>query len=109
MFAETILRSPDANDDDFFGSPVEFFGDRLIVGASGDDECANNAGAGYVYRRVGGAWQVGQKLMASDCEAAMVSAGTSASPRASSSSEPRTKTRTGTRRAPPMSSCTRVV
>ena len=67
-FKETVLLSPDPNDSDFFGSPVEIHGNRMVVGARGDDECATNSGAAYVYRRVGTAWAFEQKLMAIDCQ-----------------------------------------
>ncbi len=51
---------------DFFGIGVSIFEDRAIVGALGDDDNINSAGAAYVYYFDGTTWIEQQKLLASD-------------------------------------------
>ncbi len=51
---------------DAFGESVAINGDYIIVGAIGDDDKANNAGAAYLFRRIGSTWTQQQKLTASD-------------------------------------------
>jgi hypothetical protein len=41
---------------DEFGFDIAISGDTILVGSSRDDGQANDAGAGYVYRRVAGRW-----------------------------------------------------
>jgi hypothetical protein len=56
---------PDASDR--FGWDVAVHGDVLLVGAKGDDEAANSAGAAYIFRDDGlGNWSEELKLTASD-------------------------------------------
>jgi hypothetical protein len=63
----TEILNPDPATQDYFGSPVAIYGNRMVVGANGDDEKAIDAGAAYAYRRIeGGSWVLEQKLMASD-------------------------------------------
>jgi len=60
---QRIVASDDDNSD-WFGRSVDVFGDFAVVGAPGDDEEANGAGAAYVFRRQGGSWSEIQKLTA---------------------------------------------
>jgi len=60
------LRAAQPHPDDYFGGPCALEGDTILVGASGDDESATDAGAVYVFERHGGTWVEVQKLMASD-------------------------------------------
>jgi hypothetical protein len=51
---------------DRFGWSVDVEGDVCVIGAFGDDEQANSAGAAYVFRFDGEAWQQEAKLLPSD-------------------------------------------
>ena len=55
-------------DSDFFGQSVAVHGDRIVIGAPGDDENGSNAGAAYVYRylRDREVWVEEAKLVASN-------------------------------------------
>ena len=69
--AEAYLKAPNAGAGDEFGDSVALDGDTLVVGAPFEDSCSTtpvssiiaidndctNAGAAYVFARVGGAWQ----------------------------------------------------
>ena len=57
------LFASDAGADDRFGSSVAIDGDTLLVGATQEDEAANNAGAGYVFTRTAGVWSHQDKLV----------------------------------------------
>jgi len=58
--------------DDFFGQAVAISGNYAVVGAYQEDEDAlesnglSNAGAVYIFQRVGNAWPLVQKLVSSD-------------------------------------------
>ncbi|MFO0947574.1 MAG: cadherin-like domain-containing protein [Planctomycetota bacterium] len=54
---------------DFFGQDVAIFGDYAVVGALRDDSMGANAGAAYVYHRVGDTWFEQAKLTAPDAAA----------------------------------------
>ena len=54
---------------DDFGISISLSGDVMAVGAWGDDDAAPGAGALYVFRDDGAAWQEEQKLTASDAAA----------------------------------------
>ena len=57
---------------DHFGGSVSICGDIAIVGAPRDDQCGEDAGAGYIFQRDwGGAdnWGLVKKLVAGDCAA----------------------------------------
>lgn len=47
-----------------FGVSVALSGDTIAVGAHGDDQLANNAGAVYIFERVDGAWSQQRKITA---------------------------------------------
>ncbi|GAB5520811.1 MAG: FG-GAP repeat protein [Rhodothermales bacterium] len=54
-----------------FGISVAISGDRVLVGASGEDACGANSGAAYVYERSDstGLWIETGRLVAADCRA----------------------------------------
>lgn len=61
------LYAGDADAGDNFGISISFSGDMLLVGATGDDEAATDAGAGYLFgKNTGGAgnWGPIRKLKA---------------------------------------------
>ncbi|RJP38535.1 MAG: hypothetical protein C4547_04460 [Phycisphaerales bacterium] len=60
------LVPPDGHAQANFGDAVAISGATLLVGAPGDSEAGNNAGAVYVYGYDGRRWRLTQKLMASD-------------------------------------------
>jgi len=60
------LVATDAAVFDAFGQSVDLDNDSLAVGAWADDDTAQNAGAVYVFRRVGPLWIEQQKLTAQD-------------------------------------------
>ena len=60
------LTASEGDDDDRFGTSVAVDGDRLAVGASGDDDKGSQSGSVYVYKRESGAWSRIAKLKASD-------------------------------------------
>lgn len=51
---------------DFFGESVSISGDYAIIGAHGDDDRGNYAGAAYIFKRDGETWTQQQKLTAGD-------------------------------------------
>ncbi len=61
------LTASDASMDDRYGSSVDVFGDRIVVGAYGADDATVGLGTGaaYVYEKIGGTWTEVQKLTAS--------------------------------------------
>jgi hypothetical protein len=63
---EAKLTAGDAAAGDEFGQSVQIDGDTVAVGAPEEDEVANNAGAAYVFQRVGTCWGEMVKLTASD-------------------------------------------
>ncbi|MBI2924978.1 MAG: HYR domain-containing protein, partial [Verrucomicrobia bacterium] len=64
------LTSNDATPGDFFGRSVAIAGDRIVVGAFGEDDASGYSsvflGAAYVFVRNGSTWSEQQKLTASD-------------------------------------------
>jgi hypothetical protein len=60
------LTASDGAYSDFFGMSVALDGDRLAVGAEGDDITSTDQGSAYVFTRSGGVWSFQQKLFASD-------------------------------------------
>jgi hypothetical protein len=62
--AHVVLTASDAAPGDAFGRSVAISGDTIIVGAPGDDERGENAGAAYVFvRDATRAWVEKQKLL----------------------------------------------
>lgn len=59
---EAELAASDGALTDEFGTAVGIAGDFVIVGAPQHDGAVNNAGAAYVYERVGGVWSQTQKI-----------------------------------------------
>jgi len=57
------LTSADAEPLDVFGASVALSGDRLVVGATREDEAASDAGAAYVFELVEGIWTEQAKLV----------------------------------------------
>ncbi|MEM7307783.1 MAG: FG-GAP repeat protein [Planctomycetota bacterium] len=57
------LVPPGLHASDGFGSAVAVSGDLALLGASGDDEAGQSAGAAYVYRRGVSGWMLDQKLL----------------------------------------------
>ncbi len=55
---------------DRFGAAVALRGGMALIGAPGDDDGGSNAGAGYVMRWDGSAWQQEAKLVATDSKVA---------------------------------------
>ena len=60
------LVASDFEDHDFFGTSVALSGDVVLVGARGEDELGEDAGAAYVFVRDGETWSQEAKLLASD-------------------------------------------
>ena len=62
------LVSPRPGTFDYFGGGVAISDDLIVVGASGDDGAATDAGAVFIYRRAVGksVWELAQILTASD-------------------------------------------
>jgi hypothetical protein len=60
------LTAHDATSYSFFGASVAIDGDRIVVGAYGDQNAGNYAGAAYVFLRVLGKWTPEQKLIGSE-------------------------------------------
>jgi hypothetical protein len=60
------IHASDGVDESFFGGSTAISGDLMVIGAEQDDELGSNAGAAYVYRRTGNAWNEEAKLLASD-------------------------------------------
>ena len=65
---EAKLTAADAARGDLFGVSVSLSDEYALIGASRDDDGANNSGAAYVFSRSGGAWAQQAKLTASDPE-----------------------------------------
>jgi hypothetical protein len=77
---EQIVTASNPGADDIFGTSVALFGDRLAVGASQEDsgtkgvgstpdETAPDAGAAYVFRRVGTVWSQEAYVKAANTDA----------------------------------------
>ena len=64
---EAALSAGDNRDGTFFGYALALDGDIALVGALGDDEAANDAGASYVFeRQSNGDWRAAGKITAPD-------------------------------------------
>jgi hypothetical protein len=64
-FQQKLVAS-DGAASDWFGRSLAISGNRIIVGAPGDDDLGADSGSAYVYRTVGGPWGGEKKLVASD-------------------------------------------
>ncbi len=60
------LLASDGAASDGFGKSVCLSGLTAVVGAYGDDDRALNAGAAYIFEKIGGVWTERAKLLASD-------------------------------------------
>ncbi|MFH2095239.1 MAG: T9SS type A sorting domain-containing protein [Bacteroidota bacterium] len=60
------LTASDAAADDYFGVSVGIDGNYAIIGAWGDDDMGDKAGAAYIFYNNAGTWTQVQKLTASD-------------------------------------------
>ena len=67
--AQQAAVAPQLAAGDSFGSSVALFGPLAVVGAPFSDIERTDAGAAYVYRRVGAEWVLEQTLVASDAQA----------------------------------------
>ncbi|MEW6742745.1 MAG: hypothetical protein AB1486_08295 [Planctomycetota bacterium] len=65
---EQKLVAGDAQAGDLFGASLAIEGERVAVGAPGQDEKSVSAGAIYVFSKAGGSWLQEAKLLASDGE-----------------------------------------
>lgn len=65
QFDERLV-PPKGKPADYFGFSVDISGDRLIVGAFGDNAKGVRSGAAYVYRRTSDGWKGEIKLTAAD-------------------------------------------
>lgn len=54
------------SDDDEFGWSVSLAGNRALIGATGNDDNASNAGAAYVFENLAGSWSQSQQITATD-------------------------------------------
>jgi len=61
-----MLTAADAEAQDVFGASVALSGDRLVVGATREDEAGTDAGAAYVFELVEGTWTETAKLLPDD-------------------------------------------
>jgi hypothetical protein len=61
-----LLTPPVGSSGEDFGFSVDLCGDTLLVGAKEDDTLGNDAGAVFIYERLGGAWVLQTKLLAND-------------------------------------------
>ena len=63
------LTASDAMEDDYFAFSISLDGDRVLIGAYGNDEAAAFGGSAYIFDLEDGTWVESQKLTASDAEA----------------------------------------
>ena len=63
------LTAADAAADDKFGFSVSVSGNKVIVGAHGDDGAGANSGSAYMFMRSGGVWMQQAELTATDADA----------------------------------------
>jgi hypothetical protein len=60
------LTASDGAASDYFGYSVSINGDKIIVGAHGDDDKGDASGSAYIFKRNGTTWVQQQKITASD-------------------------------------------
>jgi hypothetical protein len=66
---QALLTASDGIPGNGFGAAVSVDGDRIVVGARGDDDAGPSSGSAYVFVRSGTTWSEEEKLTASDGEA----------------------------------------
>ncbi len=66
---QAVLAPSDGNNYDEFGKSVSISGNQVVVGSWHNDGAGTDAGAAYVYSRVGSTWTEDAKLTASDAAA----------------------------------------
>ena len=62
------LKAPTPVSSDYFGGAVGVHGDRIVIGATGEDTGGAESGAAYVFRQTGGTWSQEAALKASDID-----------------------------------------
>ncbi|MCH2161083.1 MAG: hypothetical protein MK085_04335 [Phycisphaerales bacterium] len=68
-FEVAKLVSQDVSENDNFGTTVSISGEKVVVGAPGNDDNGNNSGSAYIFKRNrSGSWSEVAKLNASDGE-----------------------------------------
>jgi len=65
----TKLLADDGQAGDSFGLSVAIDGKVMVIGAENDDDRGDDAGAVYIFERMGGAWRQVAKLLADDGQA----------------------------------------
>jgi len=65
-WTETKLVADDGAAGDYFGESVSISGDRIVVGAPGDDDKGLKSGSVYLFEGSGGTWTKKSKLVADD-------------------------------------------
>jgi hypothetical protein len=63
---EDKMTASDAGDRDQFGGVVSLWGDRALIGASGNSDFGGTTGSAYIFERSGSNWIQVKKLLASD-------------------------------------------
>ncbi|MCH7996026.1 MAG: FG-GAP repeat protein, partial [Planctomycetes bacterium] len=63
---EVLLLPPGGSDDDFFGTSVSIDGTVIAVGSPRNDGAGFDRGAVYMFRQLGGAWELEQTLRPTD-------------------------------------------
>ena len=63
---ETLLFANDGEDGDLFGRSVSYSGNRVLVGASRDDDSGDASGSAYIFVRKDDSWTQEAKLVADD-------------------------------------------
>ena len=63
---EAKLTADDAQTEDTYGRSVDMSGDKVIIGADGEDEGGTDAGAAYIHARSGITWTQQAKLVPTD-------------------------------------------
>lgn len=63
------LTAMDAAPDDVFGDSVDIHGNKVVVGAPGNDDLSSGSGSAYTFIQTGTTWSEEAKLIASDAAA----------------------------------------
>lgn len=62
----TVIRASDEAEEALFGYSLDLESDTLVIGAYADDEAGPEAGAVYVFKRLGSAWTEEAKILPPD-------------------------------------------